>query len=131
MAADILIDTSIWIDFFRNKLLPSSERLIRLLDRDRALITGIVLTELIRGVRNDSEWKRLRELLKPVPTISPNEETWEKAGTLAYKLSRKGLTVFTVDVVIATIAIENSVSLFSTDRHFQQIAAHSDLKLWV
>ncbi len=131
MAADILVDTSIWVDFFRNKTLSTSQKLIQLLDQDRALLTGIVVTELVRGARNALELKTLRDLLKPVPQISTPEETWDFAGVLAYQLSKKGYAIFTVDAIIAAIAIQNQLKLFSGDKHFTFISKHSDLKMYI
>lgn len=130
MAADVLVDTSIWVDFFRNKTLPTSTQLIRLLDEDRVFITGIILTELLRGARNDQELKSIQELLHPVHEVSTTGKTWEIAGILAYKLAKKGVTIFTVDAIIAAIAIKEELMLFSTDKHFIHMALHSKLKLW-
>ena len=130
MAVNVLVDTSIWIDFFRNKSLPTSQNLLHLLDNDHACTTGIVITELLRGARDEGELKRVRELLKPVLITAPQEKTWEEAGHLAYKLSKKGLTIYTVDAVIAAIAKENKLALFTTDKHFSQIATHAELNLY-
>lgn len=130
MAADVLIDTSIWIDFFRNRSLPASLKLLGLIDEDRALIAGIVLTELLRGARNDKEMNLIQDLLRPVRRIQVTEGTWEMAGALAYKLSKKGVAVFTVDAIIATIAIEHGVAIFSADKHFAQISRHCALRLF-
>lgn len=129
MVAEALVDTSIWIDFFRSRSLPTSQKLIALMDQDRALIPGIALTELLRGARNDAELKLILELLKPIRMVLPTERTWEIAGMLAHKLSEKGLAVFTVDAVIAAMAIEKGLALFSTDRHFVHISRHAQLDL--
>lgn len=129
MAVDVLGDTSVWIDFFRNKSLPSSRHLAYLLEADRVSLTGIILTELLRGARNSEELTAIRRLLRPVPMISADENTWDNAGELASVLARKGFKIFTVDAIIASIAIQNGLELLTRDRHFDQISLHSELRV--
>lgn len=130
MAADVLVDTSIWIDFFRDPELIASRTLAALLDDDRVRITGPVITELFRGCRNQKESRRLRELLEPVPRVAVDDRVWDDAGDLGYALARKGITAFSIDLLIACIALRHDLQVFSRDCHFEQFARHSTLRVY-
>lgn len=128
--ADVLVDTSVWIDFFRNPSLPTSRALAILLDDDRVCIAGPVLTELHHGCRTSKEWRHLKNLLEPLPRILVDDDLWDRVGELAYAMARKGHTLFIVDGLIACLAMQHKLFVFSLDKHFVQIAKYSELKLY-
>lgn len=130
MAADVLVDTSVWIDFFRNAKHPNSRALAALLDDDRACIAGPVITELVRGCRHPKELHNLRDWLDPVPRVVTDDRIWDEAGELGFVLARKGVNVFSIDVIIACTALRHGLSVFSNDHHFELFARHTDLRLY-
>lgn len=101
----------------------------RLLEKGLVVISGIVLMELVQGALNEKEQEKILTLMAPVDRVDPSIHDWEKAGQLSYRLRKKGLTVSTLDVLMAFLAMENGFSIYSEDKHFEMIARHSDLKL--
>ena len=115
----ILIDTSAWIDFFRgNGRLADSV--------DDALATGVaalcgpIVTELRRGL-SASQRKRLLQLLSGCSILDTPAELWVEAGDLGYRLGRKGVTVKTLDLLIAVHAIFHDAELLTADSDFRHI----------
>ena len=126
----VLIDTSVWITFFRGKDKKVIDEVSSLLQKGRAVIAGIVLMELLQGALNEKELDNISTLLDPVERIDPSARQWEEAGRLSYRLRKKGATTATVDTLLAMLAIENDCSLFTEDRHFEIIEKQSDLRLY-
>jgi len=121
----VLVDTSIWIDFFQAPESRSASELVALIkDHNRVYLCGVVLQEVLQGIRN------VRERLLKFPFIEANREIWLQAALLYRDLRSKGITMPPVDVTIAAIAIQNDVSLFSRDVHFEEVAKVSRLRLY-
>jgi predicted nucleic acid-binding protein len=116
----ILADTSVWVEFFR----PSSAKgkeLEKLLTEDAIWTCGTVLFELAQGVKSEAEKKYLLDIFSDLPYIEMTASLWFKAGALAASLNRHGLTLPNSDIFIASLAIENNLSVFTLDSHFAQI----------
>jgi predicted nucleic acid-binding protein len=129
MDAKVLVDTSVWITFFRKKDPGLTDRIATLLKSGRAVYTGIIALELINGAKGQHELQTLYDAFDTMPNIAINETTYLRAGKLGYDLARKGHTVSTVDLLIAQTVIENSLSLMTYDEHFSVIAKYSPLVL--
>lgn len=115
----ILIDTSAWIDFFRGRD-PLADAVDSALEAGEAALCGPVVTELRRGLRAP-ERQRVLPLLGGCRLLSQPEDLWVAAGDLGASLSREGLTVKTLDLLIATYAIAHSVPLLAADCDFDLI----------
>ena len=102
----------------------------QLLRAGRPVYTGIIATELFRGARSEKESAVLEELLPSLECLETREEHFRGAGDLGYVLSRHGVTIGTVDLLIARIAIANNAAIFSLDTHFTSIAYHAPLRLY-
>lgn len=122
MAKYALIDTSAWILALR-KGGPESHRAVidRLIREGRAATTGLVLAELLAGVRTRREFRELAAGLSALIRFDPGERTWLRAAEFAFELRRDGITVPTTDVLILTVAWENGCALIHADRHFELI----------
>lgn len=129
MKDKVLIDSSVWIDFFRNKDSRFIDKLELLLESERAVYTGIVTIELINGAKGKKELQVLKNIFDAMEMFSEKESTHLNAGKLGYEIARKGYTLGVVDLLIAQIAIENSLSLLTLDEHFKIIAKYSELRL--
>ena len=128
--ANVLVDTSAWIEFFRKEGEPAYRDAIgTLLDDNEAALCGIILTELLKGARSDREYRELEDRLATLIYRETPETVWKKAGRLASQLLRKGVQVPTADLIIATIAIENRMPLLQKDRHFPLLQKQTDLQL--
>lgn len=130
MDAKVLVDTSVWISFFRGKDSELIERIASLLKSGRAVYTGIIALELINGAKGHKELQTLYDAFDAMQCITVNETSYLHAGRLGYELARKGHTLSTVDLLIAQAAIENRLSLMTYDEHFGVIAKHSTLTLF-
>ncbi|HIC92365.1 MAG TPA: PIN domain nuclease [Syntrophaceae bacterium] len=130
MKDNVLIDTSVWIDFFRNKESSLRNQVIQLLRIRKAYYTGIIALELYRGARSKREIFILDKLFLSIDRISQRGETYKKAGLMGFELAKKGLTVSTVDLLIAQLALENNLTLFTLDQHFRSIANHYPLRVF-
>ncbi len=130
MKDKVLVDTSVWIEFFRGGNDPVSASLKQLLVRNSTAVSGIVVTELYRGAKGERELRFLMKFLEAVDYIKTDEEVYNKAGSMGYNLSKQGIHIGTVDLIIAQTALEHRMSLYSLDRHFERIAEHYPLKLF-
>lgn len=116
----ILIDTSAWISFFRGKGVLAS-KVDALIEADEAALCGPVLTELRRGLRS-TERRRVLPALAGCHELAQPDELWTKAGELGFSLARRGATVKTLDLLIATYALHHRVALLTEDSDFKRIA---------
>lgn len=129
----ILVDTSVWVDFFRGSESKHREALRGLIESDQDVaITEIILTEILQGIRRDGEFETLKEYLMEFPVVKPKGvETYLDAARIYRTCRKKGKTVRkTVDCVIAAICIENRIPLLHKNSDFTQIAACSVLKIF-
>lgn len=118
---EVIIDTSAWIDFFRNKTGAVGDAVTALIEQDRAVITGPVLAELLQGLKNRQESEALDELLDILQFAEIDRTDWEKTGALLRKLRQKGITVPLTDALIAVVAKRNRYGVLTLDRHFEHL----------
>jgi predicted nucleic acid-binding protein len=117
----ILIDTSAWVAFFRNQR-PTAEAVDTALESGEAALCGPVVTELRRGLRL-AERSKVLGLLEACVALEQPDDLWVAAGDLGSHLARRGITVKTLDLLIATYALAARVPLLTTDTDFRTIAS--------
>jgi hypothetical protein len=128
----ILVDTSVWIDFLRSADSVQRHVLRRLIEEDEDIcITGIILTEILQGVRHDKHFQKVKDYLLEFPLYNPKGiETYISAAALYRRCRRRGKTVKrTIDCLIAAICIENKLTLLHKDSDFDQIAKCTELEV--
>jgi len=113
----ILVDTSAWIEFFRDHD-PVASRVDELLESNDAAVCGPILTELRRGFRSAAERARVLPLFEACHLLAQPAALWEEAGDIGFAIRRKGTTVKTLDLLIAAYALSHAVPLLTTDRDF-------------
>jgi hypothetical protein len=128
----VLVDTSVWIDFFAAR---SSDHVVALenliINRKDVCICGIVLTEVLQGIRKDSEFKKTRDLFNNLLFFPMSFSVFLKAAEIYRDLRRKGITIRrSVDCMIASVAIENDIPLLHNDKDFKAIEEHCGLKCY-
>ena len=121
MKANILVDTSAWIDYFNKPDSATGNAVEQILKDGRAVIGGIVLTELLQGAKIRKEFDAVLEGMVSLPILNPTLNTWVEAGRISFMLRRKGITIPTTDLIIAVLALENNCMVLTLDSHFQQI----------
>ena len=116
----ILVDTSVFIEFFKGHS-RISKAVSDLLQQNRVVTTGIVIAELLQGMRNIREELSFEYLLADLYSIEVSTNIWIKAGRTALSLRKKGITLPLTDVAIAVLSIENNLRVFTLDKHFRQV----------
>ena len=116
----ILADTSVWIEFFRLES-PIGKRLESLIINDFVWTCGIVLFELLQGVRSEDEKRLIRETLSGMTYMEMTKTIWEKSSEISAALKKKGLNLPHSDIFIAAVAITHDLHVFTLDKHFEQI----------
>ena len=126
----ILVDSSVWIDYFRGVSTPESERLDVLLGSEPVAIGDLILAEVLQGFAVEREFNQARRLLTGlhVRTLGGREIAIQAARN-SRALRARGVTVRkTIDSVIATHCIEHDVALLYSDRDFDPFVEHLGLR---
>jgi predicted nucleic acid-binding protein len=127
----VLVDTTVWIDFFRGKATPEVGELERLLEKEETVCTcGVVLTEVLQGIRADADYRRTLAIFDAFLLLPMNRQTFLKAAEMYRLLRRRGVTIRkAVDCMIAAVSIEHGVALLHNDRDFDPMEKHCGLKV--
>ena len=130
----ILVDTSIWSLALRRPtgVINQESVLLKTIiaQGEDIYLLGIILQEVLQGVRNPKFFFALTEYFKAFPLIDLKREDYVRAAELKNQLIGKGRQGSTIDVLIASAAISHRCHLFTADKHFTHIAEHSELKLF-
>jgi tRNA(fMet)-specific endonuclease VapC len=129
MPDKILIDTSVWIEFFRRKGSPASLKLREWLKLNQVYYTGPIAVELYQGAKTTREIQIINNLLETINHVDITRTHYHHAGLTSQKAARDGKIFSTIDMVIAAVAHDENLSLFSLDHHFQEIAHYFDMSL--
>jgi len=113
----ILVDTSAWIDFFRGRD-PLATIVVDLLETDEVALCGPVITELRRGLRARKDRNRVVPLLEGCHSLDEPVALWAEAGDLGVYLGRRGATVKSMDLLIATYALAHRIPILTGDSDF-------------
>lgn len=109
----ILIDASVWIDFFNGVDKPHVEKLYHLLGKEVVATGDLIVVEVLQGFQNDSHFETAKEVLEGLAYFSLCNKDLAIASAHNYRVLRKnGITVRkTIDMVIVTFCIENNIRL--------------------
>lgn len=133
MKDQLIFDTSIWVDFLRNKSTPATDLLTDYIEHnDQVLLVPTILQEVLQGIREDAQYRHIKDILSyfSVLQVSPVQAAIG-AAELYRSLRKKGLTIRkSNDCLIAFYAIEFSTILVHSDSDFDIISRHSKLKTW-
>lgn len=126
----IVVDSSVWIDYFTGNDSPEADHLDSLLGQELIAIGDLVLTEVLQGFRADKDFREARDLLLSFHVVNMLDTTIALKSAANFRALRKmGLTVRkTVDSIIATYCIENRFPLLHSDKDFQPFHKHLNLK---
>ena len=126
----IVVDSSVWIDFFNGSSSPAVERLDGLLGTVPVAIGDLILVEVLQGFRSDRDLATARQLLGSLSLVEMLGRSQAfKAAENYRSLRRKGITVRkTIDGIIATACIEANLPLLFSDRDFLPYVEHLGLE---
>ena len=127
----ILVDSSVWIDYFRGEPSTEASHLDALLGHEPVLIGDLILTEVLQGFSSDADFKTVKTLLGALDIVPlAGKAICEQAAMNFRALRRKGVSVRkTIDTIIATCCIERGYALLHNDRDFDAFEKHLGLKV--
>jgi len=126
----VLVDSSVWIESLRRMgRLDVKVALEALLDVYEAQLCSPTRLEVLGGARKEDR-RRLGQYFSVIPYRNCNQDDWERAIALAWKLRDTGLNIPWLDVVIASIALHDGIRLFTIDAHFEKMASITGLMLY-
>ena len=133
MSEPLIFDTSVWIDFLRNKNNPPSDLLTAYIEKnDQVLLTPTILQEVLQGIRDDAQYRHIKEILSYFTTLQHSPvQAAVGAAELYRSLRKKGVTIRkSNDCLIAFYAIKFSLAIVHSDGDFDLIGKHTKLKTW-
>ena len=127
----VLIDTTVWVDFFAGRQLPHVTALERLIKgREDICICSIILTEVLQGIREKNEFRKTKDLFNTMIFLPMPYSVFLGAAEIYRTLRRKGITIRnSIDCMIGSVAIENDIILLHNDRDYIPIERHLGLKV--
>ncbi len=129
----IIVDTSVWIDFFASRNTAETTLLEGYLKDDftDVALADLILCEILQGIKNSSQEAEIRHNLLLLPIFSTGGTRLAIAASSNYrKLRAKGFTVrSTIDCLLATFAMENNYHFLHNDRDFVPFEEHLGLKV--
>ncbi len=133
---NIVVDSSVWIDFFNKKTSPQIETVKALIIAQtvttKITLLPLILQEVLQGIHNNKHYEIVKENLQGFNYFNYDAYTFAiNAADLFRYLQKKGITIRKAnDCLIASLCIENDLSLMHNDRDFDNIAKHTSLKIY-
>ena len=126
----ILVDSSVWIDFFRSSPGPGGGELRRMIEESEPFaLTGVVVAEVLQGLTRDAG--TIEQLLAQCDMLEPaGFQTYREAAAIYRTARSRGISLTTIDTLIAAIALEHGASVFTLDRDFSRIARMAAVNLY-
>ena len=127
----LLVDSSVWIDYFNGAVTPQTDHLDNLLGSELVVTGDLILAEVLQGFKQDREFELARDILLKMPVMAMvGREIAEQSAENYRHLRKKGVTVRkTIDCLIATFCIENNLTLLHADRDFDPFEQYLGLKV--
>ena len=126
--SDLLVDSSVWIDFFRGA--PEVVRRVdAALDQDRVAVCGPIVAEVLSGTRTRADFARVNSAFEGLSLLPDPIDAWPRVGEARLALARRGTQAALVDVLIALTAAEANHGLLTRDADFRRIAAVVPIEL--
>jgi predicted nucleic acid-binding protein len=127
----ILVDSSVWIDYFQGAVTAQTEKLDRLLGSEPLAIGDLILTEVLQGFADERHFNEAKKMLTALTVVElGGQEVAIQAARNFRALRSRGVTVRkTIDTVIATRCIESGYDLLHSDRDFDPFVTHLGLRV--
>ncbi len=126
----ILVDSSVWIDFFRGTDTPEAIRLDNLLGVQPVAIGDLMLVEVLQGFDSDHDFHRTKKMMESLQVVDLCGRELAVQAARNYRILRaRGITVRkTIDTIIATRCIANDIALLYSDRDFEPFVQYLGLR---
>jgi predicted nucleic acid-binding protein len=127
----ILVDSSVWIDYFNGTVTVETEKLDALLESELVAVGDLILTEVLQGFADERGFNRARRMLATLTVVElGGRDIAIQAARNFRKLRKLGITARkTIDTIIATRCIESGYDLLYNDRDFDPFAKHLGLRV--
>jgi predicted nucleic acid-binding protein len=122
---ELVVDTSVWVEFFRGVPLPALEAA---LEQGMVVLAPVVVAELLSAPISARERTKLADMLGDLPLHDTPFAHWRSVGELRARLARRGTTISTPDAHVAQCAIDRAAVVWSRDRVFERVAAAGELR---
>lgn len=126
MSALVVVDTSIWIDFFRGVPLAELEAALR---DALVVVPPIVVSELLSAPLTARRRADLEALLRDLPLCDVSFDHWSRVGALRARLRKRGMSMSTPDAHVAQCAIDVDAALWTRDAVFTTVARVAGLRV--
>lgn len=125
----ILVDSSVWIDFLSSSPGWAGGELRRMIgDAEPFALTGVIVAEILQGLTRQAS--RIEHFLSHWELLEPRGfGTYREAAAIIRLGRSKGVSLTTIDALIAAIAMEHQASVFTLDKDFSRIARLTGLPL--
>ncbi len=126
----ILIDTTVWIEFFNNNSTPQVLWLENSIKNGEDLcICGVILTEILQGIRADKQYLKTKSYLENLIYVPMTYSTFLKSAEIFRYLRKRGITIRKpIDCMIAAVSVENNIPLLHNDRDFDHVELFKGFK---
>lgn len=126
----ILVDSSVWVDFFSSAPGHAGAELRRMIDESEPFaLTGVVVAEVLQGLTRDA--KPIELFLAQCDMLEPRGfETYRQAAAIYRAARARGISLTTIDTLIAAVALEHGAAVFTLDEDFSRIARITNLALY-
>lgn len=126
----ILVDSSVWIDYFRGTTTPQAEKLDALLGNEPIATGDLILAEVLQGFVSNHDFNQAKKLMTSLVIVDLVGQAIAIQSAKNFRVLRAlGITVRkTIDTVIATRCIESGLSLLYSDRDFDPFVEHLGLR---
>ena len=126
----VLVDSSVWVDFFRGRQTPEVETLDELLQEELVCTCRLIKAEIIPGANTRKEFDLLKDYFSVLPLLDDPLEFWEQIVDWRFTLKKKGVDGIDIaDLMIAVLAREYECPLLTRDRHFRLMKPVMGLEL--
>jgi len=126
---NVLVDTSVWIDFLNRRETPLTQTLERCIrNRDDLCCCGFILTEVLQGIRDEKQYTATRQQFENLIYLEDDRPTFQLGATIYRELRRQGISIRnSIDCLIAATVIQSGVNFLENDRDYQFIDRHFPL----
>ena len=121
MNTGIIVDTCVWIEFFRKPESKLTIHLKGLLRELKVIMVGMVVAEILRGVKDPKEANFVKQSMGKLPYFEITRDIWESAGEISASLRSTGVTIPLSDLIIACASFSGNYKIFTIDPHFEKI----------
>jgi len=132
----VLVDTPVWSLSLRRRSVDLSEperrltqTLYRLVKEGQVQLLGPTRQEVLSGIRDESQFRRIRDHLRDFPNTPMDERDYEEAASISNKCRRNGVSGSPVDMLMCSVSVRHDWEIFTTDRDFVQYGRVVNIRL--